>query len=54
MQKQLSLIRSEFQSDLSQVQHSRDLERLKIKYLGKKGTIQELMQHLRDAPADEL
>ena len=30
---------------------SKDVEQLKVKYLGKKGPIQELMLHLRDVPA---
>ncbi len=53
MQYSLPQIKSEFQRDLSQVQHSRDVEQLKVKYLGKKGSIQALMQQLRDATAEE-
>ncbi len=50
MQEQVSSLRKQFQDELSQVQHSKEVEQLKVKYLGKKGPIQDLMQHLRDTP----
>lgn len=53
MQEQLSHIKTEFQKDLNQLQSSRDVETLKVKYLGKKGNIQELMQQLRNASQEE-
>lgn len=53
MQDQLSSLRKQFQSELSAAQASKDVEQLKIKYLGKKGSIQELMQHLRNTPPEE-
>jgi len=46
-EKVLSLKKS-FQQDLKSVKHSKDIEQLKIKYLGKKGPIQELMLGLRN------
>jgi phenylalanyl-tRNA synthetase alpha chain len=49
MQHQVSSLRKKFQDELGQVQHSKDVENLKVKYLGKKGPVQDLMQHLRDA-----
>ena len=49
MQQQVSSLRKQFQNELSQIQDSKDVEQLKIKYLGKKGLIQDLMQHLRTA-----
>lgn len=42
-----------FQEDLKQASSSQDLEQLKIKYLGKKGPIQELMKGLKDVPQEE-
>jgi phenylalanyl-tRNA synthetase alpha chain len=52
MQQQVSSLRKQFQDELGQVQHSKEVENLKVKYLGKKGPIQDLMQHLRDTPQE--
>src|ERR1700722_20122978 len=52
MQQQVSFLRKQFQDELGQVQHSKEVENLKVKYLGKKGSIQDLMQHLRDTPQE--
>jgi len=52
VQQQVSSLRKKFQDELGQVQHSKDVEQLKVKYLGKKGPIQDLMQHLRDTPQE--
>ncbi len=53
MQEQLSSLRQQFQSELGRVQHSKDVEQLKVKYLGKKGPIQDLMGLLRNTPQEE-
>lgn len=53
MQDQLSSLRKQFRSELSASTDSKDIEQLKVKYLGKKGPIQDLMQHLRNTPAEE-
>lgn len=50
MQQQVSSLRKQFQDELNRVQHSKEVEQLKVKYLGKKGPIQDLMQHLRETP----
>lgn len=52
MQEQVTTLRKQFQSELSQVQHSKEVEQLKVKYLGKKGPVQDLMLHLRDTPQE--
>lgn len=52
MQEQVISLRKQFQSELSQVQHSKEVENLKVKYLGKKGPVQDLMLHLRDTPQE--
>lgn len=44
----LSSIHKQFQSDLSQIRNSKDVELLKVKYLGKKGLIQHIMQQLKE------
>ena len=48
MQEKVSSLRKQFQSELKTVQHSKDVEQLKVKYLGRKGPVQNLMQELRD------
>lgn len=53
MQDKLALLRKQFQAELSSVQHSKEVEQLKVRYLGKKGPVQDLMQHLRDTPSDQ-
>ncbi len=43
----------QFIDDLAQVQTTGDLENIKVKYLGKKGPIQQLMKDLRELSAAE-
>lgn len=52
MQERIISLRKQFQSELNQVQHSKDVEQIKVKYLGKKGPIQDLMLHLRETPQE--
>ena len=37
-----------FQQELKSVSRSKELEELRVKYLGKKGPVQGLMKHLKD------
>lgn len=53
MQNEVSALRKQFQSELGQVKHSKEVEQLKVKYLGKKGPVQDLMQHLRNAAPEQ-
>lgn len=53
MQQSISALREEFLQQLSQIQNSHDLDQLKIKFLGKKGPIQHLMQLLREVEPDQ-
>jgi len=46
-------IRNKFLQELKLAKTSRQIENLKISYLGKKGPLQALMQHLKDATKDE-
>lgn len=46
-------IRQHFLQDLNQVQTSFDLEQVKVKFLGKKGPIQDFMKVLKEVPADQ-
>jgi phenylalanyl-tRNA synthetase alpha chain len=50
---QIGDLRSLFMSELKEASHSKDLENLKVKYLGKKGPIQTLMVQLKNCPPDE-
>jgi phenylalanyl-tRNA synthetase alpha chain len=53
VQNQVISLRHQFQSDLASAKNSKDIELLKVKYLGKKGPIQDLMQLLRTVPPEE-
>lgn len=51
--EQIGELRSQFLHELQEASHSKDLEDLKVKYLGKKGPIQSLMLNLKDcSPSD--
>ncbi|MGL4540284.1 MAG: phenylalanine--tRNA ligase subunit alpha [Candidatus Rhabdochlamydia sp.] len=52
MRDTISSIHKQFQSDLSQIKNSKDVELLKVKYLGKKGLIQHIMQKLKEVSKD--
>lgn len=52
MRDTISSIQKQFQSDLSQIKNSKDVELLKVKYLGKKGLIQYIMQQLKEVSKD--
>jgi phenylalanyl-tRNA synthetase alpha chain len=50
---QIGELRAQFVRELNEATHSKDLENLKIKYLGKKGPIQSLMLELKNCtPTD--
>ncbi len=48
MEDKILSVKKSFQIDLQKVKNSRDLEQLKVKYLGKKGPVQALMLDLRN------
>lgn len=48
MELSITKLRSEFESEKTTVASTGDLENLKVKYLGKKGPIQNLMKDLKD------
>jgi len=50
---QIGQLRTHFLRELQEASSTRDLEELKVKYLGKKGPIQSLMQELRSCSFDE-
>jgi phenylalanyl-tRNA synthetase alpha chain len=49
---QISQLRALFLTELKEIISSKDLEVLKTKYLGKKGSVQALMLHLKDCSAE--
>lgn len=53
MQQSIEDLRQQFLNQLAQVKTTQDLEEIKIKFLGKKGPIQQLMQMLRDVASDQ-
>lgn len=53
MKEKVSAIRELFRQDLAGVHSAKEVEQLKVKYLGKKGVVQELVLELRLATAEE-
>ena len=53
MQSKIRDLKQAFDQEISKVKHTKELEILRIKYLGKKSPIQALMQGLRDCKTDE-
>lgn len=53
MKDKVSSIRQQFKNDLNQVKLAKDVEQLKVKYLGKKGVVQELLMELRLAASED-
>lgn len=50
---QIGELRLSFLNELKEAAHSKDLEALKTKYLGKKGPVQALMVGLKDSPPSD-
>lgn len=53
MLQQIEQLKKEFEADLRSASNSAELETVKVKYLGKKGPVQDLMKLLKDVPASE-
>lgn len=53
MQQSTEELREHFLQQLAQVQTTQDLENIKVRFLGKKGPIQQLMQELRTVTPDQ-
>ncbi|MEM1282140.1 MAG: phenylalanine--tRNA ligase subunit alpha [Chlamydiota bacterium] len=53
MIEQIDSISEQFKVDLGLVRTTSDLESIKVKYLGRKGPVQDLMKGLRDATKEE-
>ena len=53
MKDQIIKLRAQFQSELDQAQTSDDLETVRVRYLGRKGPLQELMKELKNCSHEE-
>lgn len=53
MKETIDSLKNQFEKDIGQVNTLQDVENLNIKYLGKKGPIQELMKVLKDVSPEE-
>lgn len=53
LSEQIGQLRSHFIRELKEISNSKDLESLKVKYLGKKGPVQALMQELKHCSVEE-
>ncbi len=53
MDERVTELRQQFQNDLKSIKDSKGVEELRVKYLGKKGPMQQLMLELRNVAPDE-
>jgi phenylalanyl-tRNA synthetase alpha chain len=53
MDQHIRSLHEEFSQELKQAKSSADLENMRVRYLGKKGPVQELMKELKTATADK-
>lgn len=53
MEKEIAVLKQDFQQELSSVSTTSQIEALKVKYLGKKGPLQNLMKFLKDVPPEQ-
>ncbi len=53
MQQAIETIRQEFDQEITAVTNTDQLETIKVKYLGRKGPVQNLMKLLKDATSEE-
>ena len=53
MESKIILVRDEFIAELDKAENSADLEAIRVKYLGKKGPVTELMKGMKDLAPDE-
>jgi phenylalanyl-tRNA synthetase alpha chain len=51
--KSIQSLRNEFETEVTAIKSTADIEALRVKYLGKKGPVQQLMQLLKDTPPEQ-
>ncbi|MCE5315920.1 MAG: phenylalanine--tRNA ligase subunit alpha [Parachlamydia sp.] len=50
---EIESLRHQFHQELAEARNSSDLEALKVRFMGKKGPVQKLMQGLKDVPPEQ-
>ncbi len=53
MKEKITLLRKQFKDELEKLQTAKEADHLQVRYLGKKGPIQELMMSLRDCTPED-
>ncbi|HPE85416.1 MAG TPA: hypothetical protein PLO43_04490 [Chlamydiales bacterium] len=53
MKEQINKLLLQFRSELTQAQNTTELENLRVRYLGRKGPLQDLMKNLKDCTPEE-
>lgn len=53
MRQKIDTLKNNFDTELQAISTTAELEALKVKYLGKKGPVQDFMKALRDVPPEE-
>ena len=53
IKESISELRQKFDADLSEVRDSESIEKLRVSYLGKKGSVTELLKGLKDLSGAE-
>lgn len=53
MKEKIEILRNQFKTALQSIHDLKDVEELKVRFFGKKGLIQELMQNLKEASQEE-
>ncbi len=53
MESKIALLRQDFAAELDRAENSADLEAMRVKYLGKKGSVTELMKEMKDLSNEE-
>ena len=53
MDSKIALLKEEFSAELDKAENSADLEAIRVKYLGKKGSVTDLLKEMRDLSVEE-
>ena len=53
MESKLTLLKEEFSAELMKAENTADLEAIRVKYLGKKGSVTDLLKEMRDLSPEE-
>ena len=53
MDSKIALLKEEFSAELKKAENTADLEAIRVKYLGKKGSVTDLLKEMRDLSVEE-